>query len=85
MTLNRYDRRFATLRETGQKAFIPFTMLGWPDRDRCLESIRLMIESGASALELGMALATRLRMAQSSSGQRLKRWLLDLKSKTRLR
>ncbi len=55
MTLNRYDRRFATLRETGQKAFIPFTMLGWPDRDRCLETIRVMIESGASALELGMA------------------------------
>jgi len=50
-TLN--SDRFAKLK-TG-KAFIPFTMLGWPNRQDCLKTIKTMIESGATALELGMA------------------------------
>lgn len=51
----RYDARFSRLRAAGKKAFIPFTLLGWPDRSTSLEIIKLMIESGASALELGWA------------------------------
>lgn len=52
---DRYERRFAARRESGKKSFIPFTLLGWPDRDRCFQTIRAMIESGVSALELGLA------------------------------
>src|SRR5262249_43007366 len=52
---NRYEARFSQLRDAGKKAFIPFTLLGWPDREKSLEIIKLMIASGASALELGWA------------------------------
>jgi tryptophan synthase alpha chain len=52
---DRYSARFSQLRQQGKKAFIPFTLLGWPDRSRSLEIIKLMIDSGASALELGWA------------------------------
>lgn len=50
---DRYRARFSRLRQEGTKAFIPFTLLGWPDRSWSLEIIKLMIDSGASALELG--------------------------------
>jgi tryptophan synthase alpha chain len=49
----RYARRFKQLSQAGQKAFIPFTLLGWPDMETSYKSIRLMIEAGVSALELG--------------------------------
>ncbi len=52
---NRYETRFSQLRAAGKKAFIPFTLLGWPDRDKSLAIIKQMIASGASALELGWA------------------------------
>lgn len=52
---SRYAQRFAQLGMRREKAFIPFTLLGWPDRDLSLEIIKLMIDSGASALELGWA------------------------------
>lgn len=55
MSANRYAARFAELAETNRKAFIPFTLLGWPNRAACFETIRLAIESGVSALELGIA------------------------------
>jgi tryptophan synthase alpha chain len=51
---NRYDHRFAELKATGRKAFIPFTLLGWPNREACLDILRTMVESGAAALELGL-------------------------------
>jgi tryptophan synthase alpha chain len=51
----RYEQRFAELTQRKQKAFVPFTLLGWPDKDVCLESVTTMIASGASALELGLA------------------------------
>ncbi|MBX7221215.1 MAG: tryptophan synthase subunit alpha [Blastocatellia bacterium] len=53
--MNRYTHRFQHLRENGQKAFIPFTLLGWPNRETCLETIQVMIANGATALELGLA------------------------------
>jgi tryptophan synthase alpha chain len=52
---DRYGKRFSQLRKEGRKAFIPFTLLGWPDRKRSLEIIKGMIGSGATALELGLA------------------------------
>ncbi|QUV86201.1 tryptophan synthase subunit alpha [Chloracidobacterium aggregatum] len=53
--MNRYAARFAALRQAGRKAFIPFTVLGFPDRARCLASIEAMLAGGATALELGIA------------------------------
>ncbi|HEY9719844.1 MAG TPA: tryptophan synthase subunit alpha [Trichormus sp.] len=51
----RYEQRFAELTQRKQKAFVPFILLGWPDKAVCLESVKTMIVSGASALELGLA------------------------------
>jgi tryptophan synthase alpha chain len=55
LTTHRYAERFAELAESGQKAFIPFTILGWPNRDTSRRMIQAMIDGGASALELGLA------------------------------
>lgn len=51
----RYEERFKQLNKAGEKAFIPFTVLGWPNRDESLKLIKQMIESNVSALELGIA------------------------------
>lgn len=58
--MNRYDARFAALRAAGRKAFIPFTVLGFPDRARCLKTVAAMLAGGASALELGVAFSDPL-------------------------
>lgn len=55
ITTDRYATAFAKLNQLGQKAFIPFTVLGWPDAESSFQIIKTMIESGASALELGLA------------------------------
>lgn len=52
---NRYSRRFAAMRDGNRRSFIPFTILGFPDAEICLRSIKLMIDKGATALELGIA------------------------------
>lgn len=52
---NRYEARFADLKKTNQGAFMPFTVLGWPDEEASLQIMKAMIDSGASALELGIA------------------------------
>jgi tryptophan synthase alpha chain len=51
----RYARRFAELKAQGRKAFIPFTLLGWPDPETSLAIIDTMLEGGATMLELGLA------------------------------
>ncbi|PWT96155.1 MAG: tryptophan synthase subunit alpha [Candidatus Melainabacteria bacterium] len=51
----RYEERFKQLGKLGKKAFIPFTLLGWPNREESLKMIKEMIECEASALELGIA------------------------------
>lgn len=51
----RYQARFSRLKAGGQKAFIPFTLLGWPNPQTAMEIIRAMRDGGASALELGLA------------------------------
>lgn len=52
---DRYATVFDTLRKSSRKAFIPFTLLGWPNVDDSFEIIRTMIDGGATALELGFA------------------------------
>ncbi len=49
----RYQTRFEKLKSEKRKAFMPFTVLGWPTKEKSLSIIKTMIESGASALELG--------------------------------
>jgi tryptophan synthase alpha chain len=52
---SRYKTKFELLHKAKQKAFIPFTVLGWPDKQKSLNIIEQMIKSGATALELGIA------------------------------
>lgn len=52
---NRYRQRFEALRRYNHKAFIPFTVLGWPNRDTSLEIVQAMLDGGATMLELGLA------------------------------
>jgi tryptophan synthase alpha chain len=56
----RYEKRFAELAEARKKAFIPFTLLGWPDKEACFSQICAMIDAGASALELGIPFSDAL-------------------------
>jgi tryptophan synthase alpha chain len=51
----RYEERFKQLKKAGEKAFIPFTVLGWPSRDESFKMIKQMIDSNVSAIELGIA------------------------------
>lgn len=51
--MKRYAERFATLRAEGRGAFVPFTVLGFPDAARCAEQLELLAEHG-DALELGI-------------------------------
>lgn len=52
---DRYVERFARLAREGKKAFIPFTILGWPDRSTSLEILKTLVDGGSSMLELGLA------------------------------
>jgi tryptophan synthase beta chain len=51
---DRYAGLQHALQQEGWKAFVPFTVLGWPDEARCEQLIETMIENGADALELGL-------------------------------
>ncbi len=51
--MNRYVARFSELAGARRGAFIPFTVLGFPDAARCAEQLELLAEY-ADALELGM-------------------------------
>ncbi|MEB3286356.1 MAG: tryptophan synthase subunit alpha [Vampirovibrionales bacterium] len=54
--VQRYQAMFDGLKNTGkQTALIPFTLLGYPNKTLSLDIIKTMIDSGASALELGLA------------------------------
>ena len=50
----RYESMFAQLDAKKQGAFVPFVMLGDPDKATSTAIIRQLIESGADALELGI-------------------------------
>jgi tryptophan synthase alpha chain len=51
----RYEKRFAQLKQENRHALIPFILLGWPNPDVCLSMIDAFIAGGASALELGIS------------------------------
>lgn len=57
---NRYELLFVELKKHNRKAFIPYTMLGYPNESLSLQSIETMIESGAAALEFGLAFSDPL-------------------------
>lgn len=52
---SRYSQCFDLLKASNRKAVIPFTLLGWPNRETSQRIIQGMIAGGASALELGLA------------------------------
>lgn len=52
--MNRYERMFAELAAGQRVAFVPFTVLGFPDLARSEAWIEAMIAAGADALELGI-------------------------------
>lgn len=55
MRVSRYAALFERLEINHQKAFIPFTVLGYPDRETSLAVLKTLVDSGVSALELGFA------------------------------
>ena len=52
--MSRYESCFQALRERGEKAFIPFFVMGDPDYETSLAVVRAAIEAGADMLELGI-------------------------------
>ena len=51
--MKRYADMFTALRDEGRAAFVPFTMLGFPDIETCAEHLQLLA-GHADALELGV-------------------------------
>lgn len=51
---DRYAATFAALRARGEGAFVPFLVVGDPDRDQSLALLRTLAQNGADALELGL-------------------------------
>jgi tryptophan synthase alpha chain len=52
--MNRIDKTFRRLKETGKKAFIPYIMAGDPDIDKTMERVLMLEECGADIIELGV-------------------------------
>lgn len=52
--MNRIDKTFRSLKETGKKAFIPYIMAGDPDIDKTMERVLMLEECGADIVELGV-------------------------------
>jgi len=51
---NRIDKTFKTLRQTSQKAFIPYIMAGYPSIDATLDTLKLLQDIKADIVELGV-------------------------------
>ncbi|MBL4818491.1 MAG: tryptophan synthase subunit alpha, partial [Deltaproteobacteria bacterium] len=52
--MSRYQQMFESLKQKNEGAFVPFWMLGDPDPEASLERIKVLVENGADALELGI-------------------------------
>ncbi len=53
-TITRLDQTFATLKEQGRKALIPYITCGDPFPDKTVEIMLAMAEAGADVIELGV-------------------------------
>jgi len=53
-SIDRYGDMFAALGQKKEGAFVPFVMLGDPDKETSLNIIRALVDNGADALELGI-------------------------------
>lgn len=49
-----YHQRFEALKSTARKAFIPFTLLGWPNLPTSKRILKTMIDAKPACLELGL-------------------------------
>jgi tryptophan synthase alpha chain len=54
VSASRYQQRFQQLQQQGQKAFIPFALLGWPTQQHCQTILKAMVAAKPAALELGL-------------------------------
>ena len=52
--MSRYQACFQALRARGEKAFIPFFVIGDPDYRASLRAVEAALEAGADMLELGI-------------------------------
>ena len=52
--MTRIDAKFATLKETGKKAFVAYVMAGDPDYDTSLEIVKGLPGAGVDVIELGL-------------------------------
>ncbi|MDU0479501.1 tryptophan synthase subunit alpha [Staphylococcus chromogenes] len=52
--MTRYESMFSRLFAANEGAFVPFVMLGDPSFDESLSVIRVLVDAGADALELGI-------------------------------
>lgn len=52
--MNRIDKKFAELKEKGEKALVGFITAGDPDMERSLEIARVLCSRGVDILELGI-------------------------------
>lgn len=52
--MSRLAKRFAALRERGEKALVCFVTAGDPDAERTVEIVRTLAEAGADAVEIGL-------------------------------
>jgi tryptophan synthase alpha chain len=48
-----YDDMFKRVKEKGEGAFIPFIVAGDPDFETSLRMVKMMVDGGADALEIG--------------------------------
>ena len=48
-----YDDMFKRVKEKGEGVFIPFIVAGDPDFETSLRMVRMMVDGGADALEIG--------------------------------
>lgn len=55
----RLDQTFATLKEQGRKALIPYITCGDPYPEKTVELMLAMAEAGADVIELGVPFPTR--------------------------
>ena len=51
---SRLAEAFLKLNQEGKKAFIPFNLLGYPDKKSSIAVLKALVEGGATALELGL-------------------------------